>query len=163
VSCRGHGEPRQSIARTTRARARKVALTRHERATHAPRYVGAPRPREPKPRRAGATLRRGAMPRRDRGRGPRAATRRATTSWSRARHAARWARGGGRTQGGGARPHRAGVVPWPRAEAAPRWWEHARRGGEATRAGAGRRGRASAREREGGRAGLRKEKGGWGG
>jgi hypothetical protein len=68
ASPRGHGEPRQSTAHHASMRARKAALTRRERAAHAPRYAGAPRPLEPKPHRAGATLRGGATPRRDKGR-----------------------------------------------------------------------------------------------
>jgi hypothetical protein len=63
---RGHGEPCQSTTRTTRARTRagprlrvvNGPRTRRGRAAHAPCYAGAPRPREPKPRRAGAALRR---------------------------------------------------------------------------------------------------------
>jgi hypothetical protein len=53
---RGHDEPCQSTAST---RARKAAMTHHGRAAHEPRYAGAARPREPKPHRAGAALRRG--------------------------------------------------------------------------------------------------------
>jgi hypothetical protein len=62
ASCRGHDEPRQSTVHhaSTHAQGRAdSSRTRRGRAAHALRYAGAPRPRELKPRRAGAALRRG--------------------------------------------------------------------------------------------------------
>jgi hypothetical protein len=66
ASRRGHDEPRQSTMRTTRARARKATLMHREQIarTLGPRHAGAPRLREPKSHRVGATLRRGATSRR---------------------------------------------------------------------------------------------------
>jgi hypothetical protein len=130
------GTTHRAESTATRAkapRARTAALTRHERVAHTPglsrgpRHIRAPRSREPKPRRAGATLRRGhaVQGRARRGRGRAALGRGTGPGWGAAP-------GGGTRRGGGSRagargPHWAGERAAPRGVGAgpcqgrPRW------------------------------------------